>query len=107
MKKILIALAFSAAPFCFAETKPNDGRAESLLGNTGAVLGGGAGAAAGAALSGNPAVSGATGVAGSLAGERIGRAAGSALDNRAVENAKSGRGGKDDPRFDPRTIFPD
>jgi|HubBroStandDraft_1064217.scaffolds.fasta_scaffold598802_2 hypothetical protein len=83
---------------------PNGGRAEQALRTAGEVAGAVAGGVAGDAIAGPKG-----GMAGSAIGEKAGGAVGTAggqvLDRHAVENHQSGRGGPDDPRYDPSTLF--
>lgn len=100
-----VLLATAVPPTAIAQSgKPNDGKAETI----GKVIGGVAGAAAGAAVGGargGAAGAGAGGTAGQMTGERIGASAGRYLDERAEENKRTGRGGPDDPRFNPFSLF--
>jgi hypothetical protein len=83
---------------------PNGGRAEQALRTAGEVAGAVAGGVAGDAIAGPKG-----GMAGSAIGEKAGGALGAAggqvLDRHAVENQQSGRGGPNDPRYDPSTLF--
>jgi hypothetical protein len=94
---------FGAANALAQTTQPNHGRAENL----GRVVGSIAGAAAGAAVT--PPTSRLAGAAANAAAQSAGAAAGAAagryLDKQAEANAKSGRGGPNDPRYDPLTLF--
>jgi hypothetical protein len=100
MKKLALIVALFVsigfAAMAFAADKPNGGKAEAVGkvagGITGAAVGGARGGSAGAA-------------AGQMAGEALGAKAGEYLDRHAEENQKSGRGGPNDPRYDPRTLF--
>jgi hypothetical protein len=100
---VLLTLVGSAG----AGGRPNGGKAEDLGAGAGAVVGGGAGAFAGAAAEarsgGNLRGAGAAAgfEAGRQIGESAGRKAGRYLDERAEDNRSRGRGGANDPRFDP------
>ena len=90
-----------------AKDKPNGGKAEAVGKTIGAVTGAAIGGAAGVIVggAGGSVGMGAGLAAGStaarLAGAAAGAAAGKSLDIDAERNAKSGRGGIDDPRYNP------
>ena len=91
--------------------KPNGGRAEAVMTNTGKFVGAVGGATAGFVVGapfspvGQAAFSAAGGSIGDMAGGAVGRNAGQALDRNAEENQRSGRGGENDPRYDPSTLW--
>jgi hypothetical protein len=82
----------------------NGGRAEGALGSVGKALGAGGGAALGTLRGGTTgAVIG--GSLGSDAGEALGKKWGKDLDKHAERNHAEGRGGSEDPRFNPSTLL--
>lgn len=83
---------------------PNGGKAADVVSTAGAVAGAVLGGWAGEAVAG-PKGGLAGGVLGEKAGNALGEQAGRVLDEHAAENQRSGRGGSDDPRYDPATLF--
>lgn len=108
LKKIIVGLILAAglsggAAATAKAEQHNDGRAEAV----GKIIVGAAGAAAGAAagtVAGKAATAAAAVMFQSI-GEGAGAAAGRYLDRRADENRQTGRGGADDLRYDPRSLF--
>jgi phage tail tape-measure protein len=105
----IVALAVGAAASTPAtaadqENQPNNGRAEAVGKNVGGVVGAVAGGTAGEAVGSTPGAL-AGGAIGEKVGEAVGAAAGRTLDQHAVENQQTGRGGASDPRYDPSTLF--
>lgn len=108
MKRVRLAglslLLISASAFGDEPAKPNDARAEAAGRKAGEIAGAVAGGLAGAATGGRAGeLAGAT--AGSQVGGEAGAAAGRVLDQHADANRASGRGGPDDPRYNPMSLF--
>jgi hypothetical protein len=101
---LFLSVATHALPSNASDEKPNGGKAEAV----GQAVGGAAGAAVGTltgAMRGGQAGAAAGERVGEAVGARLGGSAGQYLDERAAENAKTGRGGPDDPRYDPSSLF--
>lgn len=103
---IAAALLLTAAP-AIAETPANGGKAQAVGQAVGSVAGAVAGGAVAGTFGGGTNAGNAGSAAGALAGEKIGGAVGAYLDKRAEDNQRTGRGGAEDPRYDPRSLFND
>jgi hypothetical protein len=82
---------------------PNNGRAESIGRTAGEVAGAIIGTVIGEARGSRSAAAGS--VVGEKIGGNLGAGAGQVLDQHAAENQRTGRGGPDDPRYNPASIF--
>ncbi len=100
----MLMLIIATASLADEKGKPNDGKAEAAMSNVGEVMGTVVGGVGGAAIGGERG-----GLAGAAVGVKVGAAAGASagrlLDSQADENKKTGRGGVEDPRYNPLTLF--